>query len=203
VDPCKILALEGSGPPETLNVLKKASVPVVMIPENYSRQGIVDKILAVGREIGAEDKAAALAEKVNADVLSAEEKAEADGVHKRILFILSMQGGRIMAAGENTGAAAIIAMAGGINAVSGIEGYKQLSDEAVIEAAPDVILMMDRTGGHAADDSTLFSHPALATSPAAAKHKVIRMGGSYLLGFGPRTASAIDDLSTAITQTNE
>ena len=48
VNPKKIVALEGSGPPESLDVLKKASVPIVIIPEGYSREGIVNKIKAVG-----------------------------------------------------------------------------------------------------------------------------------------------------------
>lgn len=198
VNPKKIVALEGSGPPESLDVLKKASVPIVLIPESYSREGIVNKIKAVGAAVGAADKAADLAKAVEADVAAAESRAAEPHDSKRVLFILSMQGGRIMAAGDGTAAAAIIEMAGGANALSGVEGYKQVSDEAVIEAAPDVILMMDRTGNHAADNSQLFAHPALAGSPAAESDSVVRMSGGYLLGFGPRTASAIEELSTAL-----
>ncbi|MBW8639294.1 ABC transporter substrate-binding protein [Hoeflea sp. WL0058] len=202
VNPRKIVALEGSGPPESLDVLKKASVPIVIIPESYSREGIVNKINAVGEAIGAEDKAADLAKAVEADIAAAESRAADQSERKRVLFILSMQGGRIMAAGDGTGAAAIIEMAGGVNALSGVAGYKQVSDEAVIEAVPDVILMMDRTGNHAADDGQLLSHPALAGSPAAESHKVVRMSGGYLLGFGPRTASAIEELSAALQTTD-
>ncbi len=198
VNPKKIVALEGSGPPESLDVLKKASVPIVLIPESYSREGIVNKIKAVGAAVGAEEKAADLAKAVEADVAAAENRAADQPDRKRVLFILSMQGGRIMAAGDGTSAAAIVEMAGGVNALTGVDGYKQVSDEAVIEAAPDVILMMDRTGDHAVDDTQLFSHPALAGSPAEQHRNVIRMGGGYLLGFGPRTASAIEELSAAL-----
>ena len=89
----------------------------------------------------------------------------------------------------------MIELAGGQNAVTGYSGYKQMTDEAVIEAAPEVILMMDRRGNHDFDAETLFGHPAIATTPAAKSRDVIRMDGLYLLGFGPRTADAIADLA--------
>ncbi len=84
------------------------------------------------------------------------------------------------------------------NAVAGMQGYKALTDEAILTAAPDVVLMMDRGGDHAATSEELFSHPALATTPAGKAKALIKMDGSYLLGFGPRTASAVRDLATAL-----
>ena len=86
-----------------------------------------------------------------------------------------------------------------VNAVEGFPGYKQLSDEAIIDAKPDVILMMDRGGDHACADAELFAHPALA--PDAGRpgpRRLIRMDGGYLLGFGPRTAGAIRELAAAL-----
>ncbi|MBC7179397.1 MAG: ABC transporter substrate-binding protein, partial [Roseovarius sp.] len=104
----------------------------------------------------------------------------------------------ILASGRDTQAAAIIEMAGGINAVTGFDGYKQMTDEAVAEAAPDVILMMDRTGDHAILDEQLFALPAIRTTPAGANDSIVRMNGLYLLGFGPRTAGAALDLNRAL-----
>jgi iron complex transport system substrate-binding protein len=116
----------------------------------------------------------------------------------RVLFILSAQGGRLLASGTGTAADGIIRMAGGVNAIDGFEGYKTLTDEAAAVARPDVILMMDRSGDHAADDAQLFALPALAGSPAAATGSVVRMDGLLLLGFGPRTAEAVRALSRAL-----
>jgi iron complex transport system substrate-binding protein len=118
--------------------------------------------------------------------------------HKRILFILSFKDGRILASGSGTAADGIIALAGGVNAIEGFAGYKQLADEAVIGARPDVVLMMDRAGGHATTEAELFAHPALGSTPAGAARRLIRMDGAYLLGFGPRTADAIHDLAAAL-----
>ena len=106
-----------------------------------------------------------------------------------------------MASGTGTAADGIIAMAGGVNAVSAFEGYKQMTDEAVAAAAPDVILMMDRSGSggdHDSSDAELFAMPAIATTPAAEAGAVVRMDGLTLLGFGPRTAEAVTALSGAL-----
>lgn len=198
VDPSAILALEDSGPPETMAVLEKASVPLVVVPEAYDREGILRKIAIVGNALGVPDKAAALADKVGADIRAAEKRAQAISEPRRVLFVLTMQGGRIMGSGTGTAANGIIEMAGGVNAIQAFQGYKQLTDEAVIEARPDVILMMDRAGAQTPSPEDTFANPALAATPAAADHAVVHMDGAYMLGFGPRTADAIRDLSAAL-----
>ncbi|RCS24554.1 hemin ABC transporter substrate-binding protein [Phyllobacterium salinisoli] len=198
VNPSGILLLEGSGPREALDVLKKASVPMVVVPERFTGQGVLDKIHGVGKALGIQDKADKLAASVGADLAAAEKAASSVKERKRILFILSMQGDRIMASGKNTAANGIIELAGGVNAIDGYEGYKQLTDEAIGKAAPDVILMMDRGGNHAVSPEQIFGNPAFAGTPVARTKKLVRMDALYLLGFGPRTAKAAHDLSVAL-----
>lgn len=200
VNPSGILALEGSGPKEALDVLKKASIPFISVPEGFTHKGIIDKIHIVGKALGADAKAEMLAADIDKQLSEAEAltKAIPQAERKRVLFILSMQGGKILASGSGTAADGIIALAGGVNAVEGYSGYKQLTDEAAITAKPDIILMMDRGGGPAVDDTDLYAHPAIASTPAGQARKLIRMDGAYLLGFGPRTAGAIKDLATAL-----
>lgn len=196
--PSLILMLEGSGPPETIEVLEKASVPVVMVPERFDRAGILAKIEAVGTALGVEDRAKALAAQVEADTLAAENATAGIARRARVVFVLSLQGGRILASGTDTAADGVISMAGADNAVAGFAGYKQLTDEALIAAAPDVILAMDRAGDHETAVDDLLAHPAIAATPAGRDGRVIRMDGSFLLGFGPRTASAVRELAHAL-----
>ncbi|MDH6229629.1 iron complex transport system substrate-binding protein [Mesorhizobium soli] len=199
VNPSGILALAGSGPKEAVDVLKKASVTYIEVPEAFDHQGILDKVRIVGHALGVDDKAATLAKSIDADLKAAEELTAKVGERKRVLFILSMEGGKILAAGNHTAANGIIKLAGGVNAMEGVNGYKQLTDEAALTARPDVILMMDRGGGdHVLAADEVFAHPGLASTPAAKTKALIRMDGSYLLGFGPRTAGAIRDLATAL-----
>lgn len=198
VDPSVIVALEGSGPPEAVEVLEKASISMATVPDRFDREGILEKIRVVGDVLDVEDKAAALAAETDADLKAAEQATADITERKKVLFVLSLQGGRILASGTDSAADGIIKMAGGVNAVTDYQGYKQLTDEAVIEAAPDVILAMDRGGDHETQANDLLSHPAIAATPAAKTGSVVRMDGAYLLGFGPRTAAAVRDLSAAL-----
>ena len=137
----------------------------------------------------------------DADLQMLSDRIADQGAQKRVLFILSAQGGRIMASGQGTAADQIIRMAGAENAIQGINGYKPLTDEAITAAAPDVILTMERGGGSESlnvANEELLSLPALATAPAARNGAVIRMDGLYLLGFGPRTGKAALELHHAI-----
>lgn len=196
--PDAILAIEGSGPPDQLALLKTTGIPVTTIPEGYDAAAIDRKIRAVGAVLGSEAKAAALADKVSADLKAvAVQVKRPEDLRKRVLFVLSLQDGKIQAAGQGTSADAIITLAGGRNALGTIKGYKAVTPEALIEAKPDVILMMAR-GNHKVSADEVFANPALALTPAATTKAFIPMDGLYLLGFGPRTADAIRDLSRAL-----
>lgn len=197
VNPTGILALHGSGPREAVDVLKKASVPFIEVPEHYSHEGILEKVRIVGKALGVDAKAEVLARELDAKLTAAEKQTASIKQRKRILFVLSIQGGKILAAGSETAADGMVKLAGGGNAVEGFSGYKQMSDEAIITARPDVILMMSNAGPPVSDDE-LFANPSIASTPAGAARKLIRIDGAYLLGFGPRTADAIHDLAVSL-----
>lgn len=196
-NPTAILSIEGSGPPDALAVLEGAGIPFETVPEGYDRAAILKKIATVGAVLGVPEKAKALEDKVAAelDAAIAEAGKRPQAERKRVLFILSFQNGKIMAAGSHTAADGIIGLAGAINATEGaFEGYKPLSDEAIVEAKPDVVMVMRRPG-HDPSNEELLTHPAISLTPAAAGKAVLHIDGQHLLGFGPRTASAIRDLN--------
>lgn len=198
VNPDGIIALDDSGPPETIAVLRQSGVPLVMIPEGYDEQGIVEKIRRIGAALGLGARARELSSRIRSDLAALRDNTEDIETRKRVLFVLSAQNGKILASGKGTAADGIIRLAGAVNAVEGYNGYKALTDEALIAARPDAVLMMDRGGATALTAEQLFASPALATTPAGREKNLIRMDGLYLLGFGPRTADAARDLSHAL-----
>ena len=198
IAPDLIIAVEGAGPPETIDVLNDAGIAFVTIPEGFDGTALRTKVEAVAQALGVSDRGAILADQIDEELQAASDSIGPDA--PRVLFILSMQNGRVMASGSGTAADAIITMAGGQNAFTAFEGYLPVTDEAVLAAAPDVILMMDRSGDHAMEDADLFAHPALSTTPAAQQGQVIRMDGLFLLGFGPRTPQAVTDLARAFAE---
>jgi len=200
VSPELIISEDGAGPPDTIEVLKSSEISYVTVPAVTDGSGIARKIRVIGDALDVPEKAEALAANVEAEIATAQVNAvrRAGNAPKRVLFVLSTQGGRILASGKGTSADAIIRLAGGENAIDEFEGYKLLTDEAISHASPDVILMMDRGGDHGVADQVLLAMPAIQPTPAAQSGSVVRMNGLYLLGFGPRTANAVTDLNLAL-----
>lgn len=198
VKPDLILAEEGAGPPETMQVLQAAGVVVDMMPGEPSPEGVVAKITAVAQSLDLPQEGAKLSVEVSAGFEALRVQRAKVQSPKRVLFVLSLQGGRVMAGGADSSAEGIIALAGGVNAARGFSGYKSMTDEAVLTAAPDVILMMDREGDLAISDADVLAQPALAATPAAKAGAILRMDGMLLLGFGPRTPEAGLALNTAL-----
>jgi iron complex transport system substrate-binding protein len=197
LNPSLILALDGAGPKEAIAVLEAARVPFVRVPEAFTADGILERIRLVAAAAGAPERGTCFAAAIARDLEQlAALRAKIDH-QKRVMFVLSLIGGRTMVAGHGTAADAIIRLAGGVNAIDDFDGYKQVSDEAIINTKPDTILVMQR-GGSQLDAHAVFALPAFALTPAAAKSSFISMEGLYLLGFGPRTARAARDLALSL-----
>ena len=197
LNPSLVLAIDGAGPKETVAVLEQATVPLVRVPDHYTAEGIVEKVRMIADVAGVHDQGECLANQVKADLAELEKLRTKITQPKKVLFVLSFLNGKPMVAGRNTAADGIIKLAGGVNAMDGYEGYKQIADEAVIAAAPDAVLAMQRPQDNL-DATTVFAYPAFSTTPAAAQKSFIAMDGLYLLGFGPRTAAAARDLAVSL-----
>jgi iron complex transport system substrate-binding protein len=192
--PTQVIAVEGAGPPDALALLKESGTPITMIPEALSPEAVVGKIAAIGKAAGVAEPAQQLAAAVKGRFQELDKLRSGLPGQKRVLFVLSLQNGRTLVGGRATTADAIIALAGGVNAASAVEGFKPMTDEAIITAAPDVVLMMRHSSAHNAGPDELFAMPAFSETPAAKQKALIRMDGLYLLGFGPRTPNAARDL---------
>jgi iron complex transport system substrate-binding protein len=195
--PSRIIAIDSAGPPDVVRLLREAGVRLDTIPEDYSEAGVTARIRAVGAASNLASKAEELAGATAAQFARLADLRKGVDRPKRVLFVLALREGRPMVGGRNSGADAIIRLAGAVNAADAVEGYKPMSDEAVISAAPDVILMMDR-GAHAVSAGELFRMASFSATPAAARRALVVMDGLYLLGFGPRTPQAARDLMAAV-----
>lgn len=197
LNPQLVLAITGSGPRETIDVIDAAKVPLIMVPESYSEAGMVEKIRLVAKVAGYEARGECLAQAVTADLAALRELRAKVTTPPRVLFVMSFLDGRAMVAGHHTAADEIIKLAGGVNAADGFDGYKIMNDEAVVAARPEHVLAMAR-GKDSVQADAIFESPAFALTPAAKARNFVSMDGLYLLGFGPRTAAAARDLAVKI-----
>ena len=195
VNPDVILAIDDAGPPEVLEQLQAAGVTVLTIPDEPSIEGVYRKIRYVAGVLDREQRGEELINGIDreyrevADVLS---RAE---TRPDVLFLLSFGRGAPLAAGSDTSAHSMISLAGGNNVMAEVSGYKAITPEAVIAAAPEIVVVLQRTFALYGDKEKLFALPELATTPAAREGRLSVFDGLYLIGFGPRTVGAIRDLA--------
>lgn len=197
VAPDLIVTRDTAGPPEALDQLRAASVPMVEVHDGFSPDSTVNAILKIGEALGKTDEATALANDVEAK-FAALMSDTANGPKPRAMFILSTRGGRLNVAGRGTGAHGVIELAGAVNVMGeAFEGYKPASEEAIIQAAPDVIVMMSSGNGHTAKADEILSMPAISQTPAG-EMGAFALVNSAALGFGPRTPGLVSELRAKI-----
>ena len=196
LSPSMILATEGSGPAETVTLLKKASIPYVTVPSQASEKGVMEKIRYIATAVDAGERGEKLVAEIEGKFEALAASRERLERRKRALFVIAIRSGRIMVAGSDTSAEAILNLAGIDNAVEGFAGYKPVGDEAIIAAAPDMIVMMDR-GAHTLSADDLFNMSGMVRTPAAETRNLVTMEGTLMLGFGPRAPEAAARLASA------
>jgi iron complex transport system substrate-binding protein len=196
LNPTLVIASEGAGPPDALKLIEQAGVAIVRVPDEPSPAGIAKRVEAIAQAVGAPEQGAALVGEINAGFAHLAEARAGVERPTRTLFVLSLQNGRPPVGGQGTTADAMLSLAGAANAAATLTGWKPLSDEGLIAAAPEAIVMMNHGPGGAASDP--FAYPAFAATPAADGRRLVVMDSLYLLGFGPRTPAAARDLMAAL-----
>lgn len=196
--PTAVLATDDAGPPAVIDQIESAGVPVVVVPDEPTIDGIALKVEQVAETLGLAGEGQALIEGIERDMAALAAETAATAERPGVMFLLGLGRGAPLAAGEGTAADAIIALAGGRNVLTGFEGYKPLSVEAAVAAAPDVILMMSQTVEEAGGPEAVLALDQLRLTPAAREGRLVAMDGLLLLGFGPRTPEAARTLFVAL-----
>ncbi|MBR25944.1 MAG: hemin ABC transporter substrate-binding protein [Rhodobacteraceae bacterium] len=196
--PDLLIAAPDAGPPAALEALSAAGVQVETGPEGDDVSVVTRKIAFMGRLLGREAEAEALAADFSARMARLE--ASLEGIEDRpgVLCLLSAGRGAPLAAGTGTSAAAVIALARGRNAVTVYEGYRPLSAEAAIAAAPEVLLLPAHAARAMGGAEAALALPELAATPAGIAGRAVVMDGMALLGFGLRTPEAVAELARAL-----
>ncbi|EWY38015.1 ABC transporter substrate-binding protein [Skermanella stibiiresistens SB22] len=196
--PDLVLVSDNAGPPPVIEQIRSLGIPTRMVPDRPTVEGVVEKVRAVGAALGREREAEAMAQRITGDLTAVGSIVASIQDKPRVLFLMGLGRGAPTAAGRNTAADAMITLAGGVNAIDGYEGYKPASGEAILTAAPDVLLLpadaVDSAGGRDA----ILRMPQFAGTPAAMNGRLVAMDTLYLLGFGPRLPDAIADLARAL-----
>ena len=196
--PSLIIATTAAGPATVLDQLKATGIEVMILPDHYDYDSVITKIAAVGKATGKMAEADAMIERGRTAMKTLSDRLAMATSHPRVLFLLGMGSGAPQAAGRNTAADGIIRMAGGVNAIEGYSGYRPLTPEAVIASKADYILVTRQTVEAMGGIQAVLDQPSLNRTPAGKAGKVLEFDALLLLGFGPRTPQAAQELASAL-----
>ncbi|MEM8768233.1 MAG: ABC transporter substrate-binding protein [Pseudomonadota bacterium] len=188
LSPTLVLGEDDMGPPDVVAQLERVGLPVIAVPEAFTREGVIAKVRCVASVVGRVDAGEQL---IRERLLGEDVAAGSDA--SRGLVILTLTEGAPIAAGRDTSGEGFLALAGATNALS-FNGWKPVSAEAMAAAAPEFIVITERGLQAAGGLDGLLDHPALRLTPAAAERKVLAMDGMAMLGFGLRTLETADRL---------
>jgi iron complex transport system substrate-binding protein len=200
LNPTVVIGKEQAGPPEVIEQVRSAGIPVVIIAEPQTIEAPTAKIRAVAAALGVAEAGEELANRVQAEIDAAQELAAKATDRPRVLFIYVRGGGTQLIGGAGSDADAMIEAAGGLDAgvEAGIQGFMPVTAEAVVAAQPDVIIApasgVESIGGLEA----FLQVPGVAQTPAAQNGAILIYDDLRFLGMTPRTGEALMDLVVAL-----
>ncbi len=194
--PNLVIGSEAAGPPPALDALRSAGVRVVLVPEATTWAEGRARLVAVGRAIGRESEARALAATVDAR-LDGLEKTLAGRRRPRVAFVFS-HGRTAVVAGADTVADEMLRLSGAQNAFASLTGFKEPTSESVVLAAPEIVVTTPRVLEGLGGRAGLAALPGFASTPAVNAGKLVLIDDILFLALGPRTAEAAEQLASEL-----
>ncbi|WP_411850987.1 hemin ABC transporter substrate-binding protein [Stenotrophomonas sp. LGBM10] len=158
---------------ELAQKLRAVGEPAVVVDD---LQPAPDKVRKIAAAVGLADAGVQLAGQVQQQLDEAAAIGKASGRAARVIHVSATgAGGAPTVAGADSASAKLIAVAGGVNigTEAGVANYSALSNEGVVAAAPEVILVTEHDlalfGGA---DGLWKAYPTLKQTPAGQANRV-------------------------------
>ena len=192
--PTVVLANELTAPAEAIQQIRDTGIPVVVLNTGGSFDAVGHKIRTVAEIVGAAEAGEALATQVEAEIQAAVDLAATASTTPRVAFIYSRGPQLLLLFGLGMGTNPMIegANAVDVGADSGVFGAVPLSAEALVAAAPDVIVLpqsgLEALGGV---DALVDVVPGVAETPAGENGAFLAYDEAYFFNLGPRVGQAL------------
>lgn len=200
--PTLVVASQEAGPPAVLRQIESARVPLALVDADHRFEGVLTRTQRLAELCGRIEAGRALAAELQQRWAQAQDqvakRAAGGKPAPRVLFVLSHSMAQVRVSGGGTAADAMLRYAGTVNVLASVDGYKPLTPEAAIAAAPDVILATEQGLKAAGGIDGLLKAPGLAQTPAGRARRVVALEALLLLGFGPRLPQAVAALADAL-----
>ena len=199
--PTLLLATDIAGPPEALDDMRRLGYPLVIVPNEATPTGAGQKIRAVAAALGVPKRGADMASALDAAIAEATVPPDQNGKRPRVVALYVRGTVAQLVLGESANTRWLINAAGGVDVSEsmGIDDSAPISAEAILAAAPDVLLVptagLESVGGI----DGLLEIGGLGRTPAGQNRQVLAYDDQLLLGNGPRTAQMLAQLRSDLS----
>jgi iron complex transport system substrate-binding protein len=205
--PDVVLIESTTGPAEAIDQIRGAGVPVVVFEAAKELDDVATRITAVAGALGVPDAGDALNDRTGQRIAAVRAGLPSGGDRPRVAFLyLRGTASVYLIGGAESGASSLIEAAGGIDAgkESGLtKDFTPITSEALVTAAPDVILVMTKGLDSVGGVDGLLEIPGIAETPAGADRRIAHIQDGVLLNYGPRTDEVLADLTAQIHATGD
>ncbi|MCL1597571.1 MAG: ABC transporter substrate-binding protein [Actinomycetia bacterium] len=196
-DPTLVIGDTQTAPLAAIEQIRAAGVPVVILDVSTTFEMMYSKIDDLGTVLAARDEAKSLAARLEDEITEASASIEAEGDRPSIAYVYTRGPDVVLLFGTDMVTQPIIEAAGGVDAgaAAGVSGNIPVTPEALIAAAPDVIIVpsegLDVLGGV----EGFLTLPGVAQTPAGANRYILAYPEGDFLTLGPRIALSIQALT--------
>ncbi|NQV07577.1 ABC transporter substrate-binding protein [bacterium] len=197
-EPTVVLGDVDAFPPEVIDQVRGAGIPVIILPRYEGVDAPGAKIRAVGEVLGIPERGEELAARVDAEI--AEVLALTSGLEDRprLVVLYATSGAQtLLLLGENTVAEGLADAVGAIDVAppAGEDGMLALTPEALAAGQPDVIITAERGLNSIGGIEAFLELPGVAQTPAGINQRILVFEDLYLLGLGPRTGALLREIA--------
>lgn len=200
--PTLVLAAESTGPEEAIDQIAAAGIPVLVLKSAASVDGIGDHIESVAKALGVAEAGKRLSQRTTQRLDAVAEDLPTVDEPPRVAFLYLRGSASVyLIGGAKSGAPSMIEAVGAVDAgkESGIDkDFVPITSEALVSAAPDVILVMTKGLESVGGVDGLVEIPGIAQTPAGMDKRVAAIDDGVLLNFGPRTDQVLTSLAEQI-----
>lgn len=182
-----VIATQDSLPETSAQQLRAAKVPVLVLSTSYKDgyNGLYERIKIMGKVLDSENQARKLIKKIKKDVADLEKSVREIKQKKKVFFLYAHSTSDARIYGKDTGSHFLIELIGARNAADFATGVKPLTAEAMVQASPDSIIMMQRGLDAVGGLSGAAKMPGVSLTPAG-KEKKIFVVDNTVRWIGPR-----------------
>lgn len=195
LEPTVVIGKETAGPPEVLDQVRGAGVPLLIIssPETIEAPNVKIEKVATALGLQNDSGAQALDVRVHDEIQAAIEFASQAESKPSAMILLFQQGGVQLVAGGGTVANAMIEAAGATDAAlaAGVMGYQPITAEALVAAAPEIIATIAMGVEAAGGLEAIMVLPGIAETPAGQNGRIYVYDDELLLAMTPRTGQQL------------